>query len=93
MLHKDCEPGHSPPATKILLWKTNQPKSSYPEEKSSALKVAETSLVQFRVNAYDLACIKGLLAQHSPQFRLNSDMYWGQNLGWISRSAPLLHQQ
>lgn len=34
--------------TTALFWKTNQPKSSYPEVKSSALKVTETSLVQFK---------------------------------------------
>lgn len=36
-------------ATTPLLWKTNQPKSSFPEEYSSALTVT-TSLVQCRVN-------------------------------------------
>lgn len=49
--------------------KTNQPKSWFfllTRGKIFSLKVSEASLVQFRVNTYDLAYIKGLLAQRSP---------------------------
>lgn len=57
--------GHSPPAATTLLWKQTSPRA-LTRGKIFSLKVSEASLVQFRVNTYDLAYIKGLLAQRSP---------------------------
>lgn len=92
MFHRDC-PGHSPPAATTLLCKHTSPRA-LTRGRIFSLKVSETSLVQFRGNTYDLAYIKGywhnVLQSVS---HINSGVHWGQDLGWISLSAPFLCQQ
>lgn len=87
--YKGCGPAHSPPATTPLRWKTLQPKSCHPEETSSALKVTETFLVQFRGNARIWHTSKDYWHNALRTVScINIAVCLGQSHGWISRPAP-----